>query len=292
MTAADQTYPSLPGAPQWWADDATLVVLASSRGAFPDSLASLARHHSAAVRAAVAGNRRTSRDVLSALADDSDPLVLAALRRNPSTPRAARGLGRPLWPESFDGAPAARVRGPLSRAERRTIAAILPPLPTHRWATWASVALAVLAVLDALTTWLLLRHDLHPAARGEANPIAAAAIHAWGVSGAMWVRAGVGVVLALALGEAARRSRLARVGLVLALVVTLAVVGMSAATLVGQTMAAQSVAECGPPVPLPVGAAVIAATPLSTRRAEAAATTAREQCLGPAVSAVLASPVG
>lgn len=150
----------------------------------------------------------------------------------------------------------------------------------------------MLAVLDAATTWLLLRHDLHPAGHGESNPIAQAAIRAWGLVPTMFVRAGVSVVLALALGEFARRSRLARVGLVLALAVTLAVVGASVATLAVQAWAVQSVAACGPPVPLPVGAAAVAATPLATRHAEMLAANAREKCLGPAVAAALASPMG
>lgn len=294
MTATDQTtvHP-LPGVPEWWADDAALAALAASPGAFPTSLASLALHPAPSVRVAVARNRRTTREVLADLAADPDPAVLAAVARNPHTPRAARSRGRSLRPEAHDGPPATRVRGPLSPHHKRTIAAILPPLPTHRWATWASVALAALAVLDAATTWLLLHGQAHPAT-GEANPLMASAITQWGLAAAVWIRVGVGVgvVLALALGEAGRRSTLARIGLVLGLAITLVVVGTSVATLVGQASASASIAACGPPVPLPVGAAAVAATPRSTLHAEAVAATARERCLGPAVTAAMASPVG
>lgn len=292
MTATDQTTAPLPGVPEWWADDEACAAQASSPIAFPDALASLALHPEPCVRAAVAANRRTTPDVLTTLANNSDPAVAAAVRRNPNAPRAARGRGRPLRPVTPSGAPAPRLWGPRTPQGDRTIAAILPPVPTYGWTSWASVALAVLAIADAVTTWLLLRHDVHPASHGESNPLAAAAVRAWGVAPAMWARAGVGVVLALALGEAARRLRLARVGLVLALAVTLGIVGLSTATLVGQASAAQSVAACGPPVPLPVGSAAVAATPLSTRRAEAVAATTRERCLGPVMTAAMASPVG
>lgn len=237
---------SRPRVQEWTADPGIIAQLAASRGAFPNALASWALHPSAAVRAAVAGNRKTSPDVLQLLAADTSSEVQAALR--------ARRPGK-VWMRM----------------------------------AWC---LAALAVLDALLTTILIIHTAHPAGRNESNPIMADAIRAWGVPAAMVVRAVVGVVLALALGLAAQRSRLARAGLVLTLAAIIVVVGLSAATIAGTTWAARSIAACGPPVKLPVGAAAVAATPLAVRHAEMLAGIARERCLGPAVNAAMSSPIG
>lgn len=158
--------------------------------------------------------------------------------------------------------------------------------PAHRWTTWAAVLLGGLALADAATTQVIVA-GLHHHAAGESNPILAAAISSWGVSTAMAVRAVVGVVLALALGLAAQRSRLARAGLVVALAGITVVVGLSVATIAGTAGATQSVAACGSPVVLPAASA-----PRPVRVAAWRATVRQENCLGSAANAAALAPLG